>query len=64
MNFLKDLFSEEGNYSMVRLMAFISLLTGCYLAIVGRETNLVSIFVTSAFAAKLLQKHIETRDSN
>lgn len=61
MKWLKSLFSEEGSVSMVRLMALISLLTGCYLAIIGRDTGIVSIFVTSAFGSKIMQKHLELR---
>ncbi len=57
MKWLKSLFSEEGTVSMVRLMAIISLLTGCYLAIIGKDG--FTIFVTSAFSAKIIQKHLE-----
>lgn len=59
MRFIKELFSEEGQYSMVRLMAIISLLTGCYLAISGKDG--ATLFVTSAFAAKVLQRHVEQK---
>jgi hypothetical protein len=59
MRWLKSLFSEEGSVSMVRLMAIISLLTGCYLAIIGKDG--ANLFVTSAFGAKVLSKHLETR---
>ncbi len=60
MNFIKGFFSEDTNSSMMRLMAFISLLIGGYLAIIGKDTS-VAIFVGAAFSAKILQKHIETR---
>lgn len=53
--------SECTGISMTRIMAIISLLMGCYLAFIGRETSLVSVFVGSAFGAKLVSKHIETR---
>ena len=59
MKWIKSLFSETGSVSMVRLMALISLLTGCYLATVGKEGY--STFVTAAFGAKIVQKHFETR---
>ncbi len=62
MKWLKSLFSEEGSVSMVRVMALISLLTACYLAITGKEG--FTIFVTSAFSAKIIQKHFETRQTS
>lgn len=60
MQFIKDLFSDDSGASMMRVMALISLLVGAYLAIIGKDSS-VAIFVTSAFSAKLIQKHIETR---
>ncbi len=63
MKWLRSLFSEEGDVSMVRLMALIGLLTGCYLAIKG-ENTCVTVFVTSAFSAKIIQRHLENNSTD
>jgi Na+(H+)/acetate symporter ActP len=58
MNFLKSLFSENGDVSMMRVLALLSLLIGAYLAISGKDTS-VTVFVTAAFGGKFLQKAVE-----
>ena len=58
MSWIKGLFAESSDVSMVRFMALISLLIGGYLAVIGKDTS-VAIFVGSAFASKIIQKHIE-----
>lgn len=58
MRFVKELFSERGDVSMIRVMSLISLLTGCYLAIVGKDAS-VLIFVTAGFTGKIVQKRAE-----
>ncbi len=60
MKFLKELFKEDGTVSMMRLLSLISLLTGCALAIAGKD-NSVMIFVTAAFSGKVAQKFVETK---
>lgn len=47
--------------SAVRVMAFIALFAGCYIAYEYHDVALTSVFVTSAFGAKVAQKHLETR---
>lgn len=59
MNFIRDLFSEKSNVSMMRVLSFISLLLGAYLAVKGQNES-VSIFVYAAFGGKAVQKYIET----
>jgi hypothetical protein len=60
--FLKSLFSEKGDVSMMRVLSLISLLIGGYLAIIGKDTS-VSIFVLGALGAKAGQKIIEVNKS-
>jgi len=57
--------------SMMRVMAFLSLCLGGFLAFYGlyraedimQLSTLVSVFVVPAFAGKVAQKHFETRGS-
>jgi hypothetical protein len=60
---LKNLFSENSEVSMVRVMAFVSLLIGGYLAIIGKDAC-VSIFVGGGFISKVLQKGVELNSKN
>jgi len=62
MSFLKDLFSESSDMSMMRLLSLISLLVGAYLALKGHDTS-VPTFVYAAFGGKVFQKYIETKSS-
>lgn len=62
MKFIKQLFSENSDVSMVRFMALTSLCIGGYLAIIGKDTSVV-VFVGGAFAAKVSQKFIETKST-
>lgn len=59
MSFIKSLFSENSDVSMMRLMSLISLIIGAYLALKGHD-NSVSIFVYAAFGGKAVQKYIES----
>lgn len=63
MSFLKSLFSEKSDISMMRVMSLISLFIGAYLAIKGHDVS-VGVFVYAAFSGKAVQKYIETKDSN
>jgi hypothetical protein len=62
IKWVKALFSEDSNVSMVRFMALLSLCFGGYLAIIGKDAD-VGIFVGAAFAAKVTQKIVETRST-
>lgn len=59
MKFLKYMFSERSEVSMMRVMSLISLAIGAGLAFVGKDTS-VSVFVYSAFAGKAVQKYFES----
>lgn len=59
MKFVKSLFSENGDVSMTRVMALLSLLIGAVLALMGKDN--VAVFVYSAFGSKVAQKIVETR---
>lgn len=60
MSILKSLFSEESGISMMRVMAFMSLVMAGYLAFIGKN-DCVDIFVIAAFGGKAGQKLIETK---
>ena len=67
--FLKAMFSEDSGVSSTRVMSFISLVIGAYLAIHGLDMRvdlmslaaLVGVFVGGAFGGKVWQKSIETK---
>jgi Na+(H+)/acetate symporter ActP len=66
-DWLEALFSEQSKVSSTRVMSFISLLIGGYLAIHGLDVKsdlvglatLVGVFVGAAFGGKVWQKKIE-----
>ena len=62
MKCLKELFSEKSSISMMRVLSLLSLLTGAYLAIQGKDSS-VSVFVYAAFAGKAIQKAVEVHAS-
>ena len=68
MKWLKDLFSESGSISMMRVMSILSLLAGIGVAYVGLSkpvvdysgiSLVVSVFLSAAFGGKVMQKRIE-----
>ena len=68
MSLLKKLFEEIGNdVSMVRVMSFISLLTGIVIGLYGVYAGkdlsgvaaVCAVFVGSAFTGKVVQKFAE-----
>lgn len=63
MRFLKEMFNEKGNVSMMRVLSLISLLIGGYLAITGKDAS-VTVFVGAAFIGKAGQKFIETNNQS
>lgn len=63
MKYIKALFSEKSDISMMRVLSLISLAIGATLALKGMDTS-VSIFVYSAFAGKAVQKYFETVKPN
>ena len=60
MNWIKDMFSESSDVSMMRVMSLMSLIIGAYLALTGHDTS-VSVFVYAAFGGKAVQKYIEAK---
>lgn len=61
---LVSLLSEEdGSASTMRVMAILSLISAIVLAFLGKDHS-VTVFVTSAFSAKIVQKHIEKSSQN
>lgn len=60
MKFIRDLFSENSEVSMMRVMSFMSLLIAAYLAIKGQDAS-VSTFIYAAFTGKAVQKYIELK---
>jgi hypothetical protein len=55
---LRELFGETGDISMMRVLCFLSFLTAAILAFMGKDTS-VLVFVGAAFGGKVAQKHIE-----
>ncbi len=60
---LMSLFGESSQVSMVRLMAFITVLTGCYIAISRgpEELGVISVLLGTGFSGKVAQKAIEIK---
>jgi hypothetical protein len=67
--FLRDLFSDRGGVSMVRVMSLIATFIAGYVAIRGLEEHadlnglamLCGTFLGAAFAGKVSQKMVETK---
>lgn len=68
MRLLKALFSESGDFSMMRLMSLLCCLASIGLAVLGickanidysGVTMLCTAFLTAAFGGKIMQKRIE-----
>jgi uncharacterized membrane protein len=67
--FLRDLFSENGNISMMRVMSLLALSAGIAIAVIALSkpiavdysgvSMLVSVFLGAAFGGKVMQKRIE-----
>jgi len=51
---------------MVRVMALVVCLTACYIALTKGpdETGVISVLLTTAFGAKVVQKHIEVKSGD
>lgn len=72
MKFIKELFSESGNVSMIRVMSLITCFAAIGIAVHGINkpipdyeglTMLCGTFLSAAFAGKLLQKNKEIKKS-
>lgn len=61
MQFIKDLFSENSNVSMMRVMAFITCMTACYLAVSHGEVGVITALLVAAFGGKVGQKVVEQK---
>ena len=61
MKFLRDLFSEKGDISSMRVMAMLALFAAVILALMNRDIMMVSAFLAFAGGGKIGQKMIETR---
>ena len=61
MKFIRDLLSEKGDVSMMRVMALISLCVAAGLAIAGHDIGSVMVFITAAFGGKVGQKALENK---
>lgn len=70
MKFLKDLLSDSGRVSMMRLMSLLSLLAAICIAVIGLNkptidysglSLLCGAFLSAAFGGKIAQKSIEAK---
>jgi len=62
MEFIKKLFSESSDISMMRVMAFMVTCTACYIAISHGEVSvgIVGTLLATAFTGKAVQKFGES----
>ena len=65
MNFLKSLFGESSEVSMVRVMSFMVVCTACYLALSKGpdELGVIMALLGTGFGGKVAQKVIENSKS-
>lgn len=60
MKFLRGMFSESSDISMMRIMCFMALIIAGYLALKGQDAS-VGVFVMAAFSGKAVQKYVELK---
>lgn len=60
MKFLKEMFSEKGDISSMRVMAMIALFAAIILALMNRDIMMVSAFLAFSGGGKVASKYIET----
>lgn len=60
MKFVRDLFSEKGDISSMRIMAMLALFAAIILALMNRDIMMVSVFLAFAGGGKVASKYIET----
>ncbi len=71
INWVKSVLTEKSGVSSTRVMSFISLFVGAYLAIHGLNTTsdlmglsaLCAVFVGAAFGGKVWQKSMELKST-
>lgn len=72
MKFLKELLSDRGAVSSMRVMSLLSLVIAGYIAVRGLELHadlstlamLCGTFLSAGFAGKVFQKNIEVKQTN
>lgn len=64
-SFFREMLSDTGNVSLMRVMSLIVCLAACYLALSKgpEELGVVSVLLASAFGGKAAQKIIEVRQN-
>lgn len=62
MKLIDKLFSENSSISIMRIMAIMSLIAGIVLAIIGKPSDIVCIFVYAAFGGKAIQRYFESKE--
>lgn len=60
MKFLREMFSEKGDISSMRVMAMIALFAAIILALMNRDIMMVSAFLAFSGGGKVASKYIET----
>ncbi len=63
MNLIEKFFSEDSKISIMRIMCIISLIAGIGLAISGKDSSIVSIFIYASFSGKAVQRYFESKES-
>lgn len=67
---MKEMFSESGDISMMRIIAFICVITACGVAIAGlamdKDINAIAMlcgtFLGAGITGKVVQRSIEVKD--
>ena len=57
------LFSETSDTSVMRVMSIMSLIAGIVLACIGKNADVISIFIYAAFGGKAVQRYFEGKES-
>lgn len=63
MKFLREMFSEKGDISMMRVLCLMSMTAGIGLAFTGHDSSVI-VFVGAAMGGKCVQKHLELQGGN
>ncbi len=60
MSFIREMFSESGDISAMRVMAMIALIAAIGLAFSGKDTTLVGAFLAFSGGGHVAGKYVET----
>jgi len=72
INFIKQLISDTGEYSMTRFLSLVCVLSAVFISLtvvikgqsLDAAVGLVSVFLGAGFAGKVVQKYAEVKEDN